>query len=193
MPLTTKDYEYAAKALECDVAAIIAVDKVESNGNGFLPSGEPKILFERHWMNRLLRKKGIIVRDKPDIVNTSAGGYKGGKAEHDRLAKAVEIDRESALQSASWGRYQILGVNWNRTGHKSLQSFINAMYKNEKEHLKCFVNFIKSDQKLHKALQDKDWATFAYLYNGPLYQKNKYDLKLALEYNKAELARLGVA
>ncbi|AZA64465.1 DUF3380 domain-containing protein [Chryseobacterium carnipullorum] len=46
--LTEQDYINAAKELGCEVAAIKAVAEVESRGSGFLSSGEPKILFERH-------------------------------------------------------------------------------------------------------------------------------------------------
>ncbi|WP_262919099.1 N-acetylmuramidase family protein [Niabella hibiscisoli] len=46
--LTEKDFQDAARQLNCEVAAIKAVAEVESKGDGFLPTGEPKILFERH-------------------------------------------------------------------------------------------------------------------------------------------------
>ena len=46
--LTIKDYQKAAKELNCEVAAIRAVAEVESLKGGFLPDGRPKILFERH-------------------------------------------------------------------------------------------------------------------------------------------------
>ena len=36
----------------------------------------------------------------------------------------------------------------------------------------------------YKALKDKDWSTFAKLYNGPEYAKNKYDSKLSSAYLK---------
>lgn len=183
--LTQTDYKRAAKALSCSVAAVKAVVKVESRGNGFLASGEPVVLFERHIMNRLLRKKGIIVRDRPDIVNTSPGGYKGGAAEHARLAAAAEIDRECALQSCSWGLFQIMGFHWKLLGYNTLQAFINDMYKSEAKHLDCFVKFVKANPKVHKAIMELDWPAFAHGYNGPNYKRNRYDEKLAAEYAKA--------
>ena len=183
--LTDKDFNRAAKALNCSVAAIKAVVRVESRGNGFLPSGEPVILFERHIMNRLLRAKGIIVRDKLDIVNTQPGGYKGGQAEHARLAEAVKIDRDCALQSCSWGLFQIMGFHWKALGYKTLQAFINDMYKSESKQLDVFVKFIQINPSIHKALRELDWHKFAHGYNGPNYRKNRYDEKLSNEYAKA--------
>jgi hypothetical protein len=98
--LTETDYQKAAIELGCEVAAIKAVAEVESAGGGFLSSGEPKILFERHWMHRLMRTKGMTPpTNQPDIVSTKSGGYIGGQSEHVRLQRAVLIDRESAIMS----------------------------------------------------------------------------------------------
>lgn len=183
--LTTKDYERAAKALGCSVEAVIAVTQVEAKGSGFLASGEPVILFERHVFHRRLRNKGIVVRDKPDIVNTVPGGYKGGAAEHARLALATAIDRDAALESCSWGLFQIMGYHWQALGYKTLQAFINDMYKSEAKQLDAFVKFIRANPVIHKALIACDWTTFALRYNGPNYRQNKYDVKLAAAYAKA--------
>ncbi len=184
MTLKLSDYQRAAKELGVELAAVKSVVEVESRGQGFLDSGEPVILFERHVFNRRLRNKGIIVRDKPDIVNPVAGGYKGGAEEHKRLQRAVEIHREAALESASWGLFQIMGYHWKALGYKSLQAFINEMYKDEAAHLDAFVKFIKVSPRIHRALKDKDWATFASGYNGPAYKRNRYDERLAAAYNK---------
>ncbi|MNF98745.1 hypothetical protein D3C84_816160 [compost metagenome] len=183
--LTTKDYARASKALGCSQEAIKAVTQVESRGDGFLPSGEPVILFERHIMNRRLRAKGIIVRDQLDVVNTAPGGYKGGAAEHQRLAKAVLIDRDAALESCSWGMFQIMGFHWKSLGYKSLQAFINDAYKSEAAHLNMFVKFIIANPRIHKALKELNWDAFARGYNGPMYKRNRYDTKLAAAYIKA--------
>ena len=184
MTLKQSDYEKAAKDLGVDVASVKAVVEVESRGEGFLDSGEPVILFERHVFNRRLRNKGIVVRDQPDIVNPTAGGYKGGVAEHARLQRAVKIDRDAALESASWGLFQIMGYHWESLGYGSLQKFINAMYKDEGAHLAAFVKFIKVNRNIHKALKAKDWAAFARGYNGPAYTINRYDERLARAYIK---------
>lgn len=179
--LTDIDYKQAAGFLGVDVACVKAVTKVESRGSGFLASGEPVILFERHWMYKLLKAKGVtpVVSD---VCNPQAGGYLGGAKEHERLAKAVLIDRECALQSASWGLFQIMGFHWKALGFTSVQEFINQQYRSEAGQLDTFVRFIQINPGMHKALKDKDWAKFARLYNGPDYAKNNYDTKLAAAY-----------
>ena len=125
--ISEEDFLRAAKALDCDVAAIKAFAKVESRGTGFLPDGKPVILFERHIFHRLLKQKGLSC-DDTSICATKAGGYLGGSKEHGRLEKAVKIDRDSALQSASWGMFQVMAFNWKLCGYTSLQDFINAAY-----------------------------------------------------------------
>lgn len=181
--LTQEDYIRAANTLNCDVEAIKAFAKVESRGSGFLPDGRPVILFERHIFNRLLKAKGVSC-DDTSICSSKSGGYLGGAREHDRLDKAIAVDKESAIQSASWGMFQCMGFNWKLCGYKSLQEFINAAHRSEKDHLDMFVGFIKSNNKLLTAVRNKDWPTAARIYNGPAYKKNNYDVKLAQAYSE---------
>ena len=181
--LTFDDYKDAAKTLQCDVEAIRAFAKVESRGSGFLPDGRPVILFERHIFNRLLKAKGMSC-DDTSICSSKSGGYLGGAREHDRLDKAIAVDKESALQSASWGMFQVMGFNWKVCGYASLRDFIICANRSEKDHLDMFVGFIKSNNKLLTAVRNKDWPTAARIYNGPGYKKNNYDVKLAQAYSE---------
>ena len=189
--LTQDDYIRAANALNCDVEAIKAFAKVESRGSGFLSDGSPVILFERHIFHRLLKQKGISCNDI-SICSTRTGGYLGGSKEHERLEKAVKIDREAALQSASWGMFQVVAFNWKLCGYASLQDFINAAYRSEADHLDMFVGFIKANRTLLEAVRNKNWDIAARIYNGPGYKKNNYDTKLAAAYD-AEIAKRGTA
>lgn len=187
--LTETDFQRAASALGVPVAAVKAVTEVESKGSGFLPDGRPVILFERHVMRKQLRKNGMeplpfFETTHPDLVNSKPGGYKGGTKEHDRLEEAAKIHRESALESCSWGAFQIMGYHWKAIGYPSLQSFINAMYRNEGEQLDCFVRFVKINPPQLAALKSQDWAAFAKSYNGPSFRANFYDDKLAAAYAK---------
>jgi len=188
--LTDDNLRAAAKDLGVDLAAVRALVEVESRGRGFLGDGRPKILFERHVMYRRLRdKEGLALANQmtklsPSVVNRSRGGYVGGYGEHERLDLAAHIDRDCALESASWGLFQIMGYHWKALGYPSLQAFINAMYRNEAAHLDAFVRFVKLDPALHQAIRDLDWATVARLYNGPAYAQNNYDTKLAAAYKR---------
>lgn len=184
--LTQKDLVLAAKDLGVEVEAIMAVSEVESMGKGFLNDGRPVILFERHWMLRRLHHYGI--NPKPylpryiDVVNGSPGGYKGLVGEHTRLNKAMKVHEESALESASWGRYQIMGFHWEDLGFLSIQEYVECMRKDENEQLKIFIQFIKNDDDLLSYLKRKDWTGFALKYNGP--KQKGYDIKLGKVYNR---------
>lgn len=180
--LTEHDYKQAASILEVDVATIKAVAEVESAGGGFLTNGQPKILFEGHKFHEFTNGK----YSTPENANISYPNWNRryyNENQHKRLAKAVRLNRTAALMSASWGKFQIMGFNFNLAGFGNLQSFINAMYHSEGKQLIAFVNFI-NNTGLKKYLQRKDWARFARGYNGVSYAKNKYDIKLANAYKK---------
>ena len=177
--LTQQDYETAAKFLNCDVAAVKAVKEVESSGSGFQADGKPKILFEGHWFWKYTGGKfGVSNVSYPKWVRNYYN-----ENQHNRLEKAAKLDREAALKSASWGMFQIMGGNHKKAGFSTLQSFINAMYKDEASQLLAFCNFVKNSG-LQDELQRKDWVGFAYGYNGAGYKVNNYHTKLANAYKK---------
>ena len=62
--------------------------------------------------------------------------------------------------------------------------FVSAMCVSEKNHLKAFVAYCKSDKQGLKALREKNWADFATFYNGPKYFKYSYDTSIKANYEK---------
>jgi hypothetical protein len=182
-PMADDDYDRAAKTLACEVAAVKAVSQVESRGGGFLTSGRPKILFEAHVFSRLtLHKHDAIFTDISSRYWNRAL-YRGGENEYPRLMKAMLLDRGAALKAASWGRFQILALNYAPAGHATLDSFVGAMFQSEGAHLDAFVEFVKSTH-LVEALQKHDWATFARGYNGPAYAERHYDRRIKEEFER---------
>ena len=176
--LTAADFARAAQLLGCTPAAIRAVAEVEAPGGGFLKDGRPKILFEAHIFSRYTQHR--FDQGHPSISSRvwNPALYRGGEAEHDRLAKAAALDREAALLSCSWGRFQIMGFNYQKAGFKTLQDFVNAMYKSEAEHLTAFCHFVKA-RGLDDELRRLDWPGFALGFNGPEYAKHRYDARIA--------------
>lgn len=186
--LKQKDIEAVAKELDVDVAVIMAVNEVESLGTGFLDDGRPKILFERHvFYGRLVSQKinvKALSQKYPNIVNVKHGGYVGKAGEYSRLSVAVSIDEKIALESCSWGLFQIMGHHWDNLGYQGIHDFVERMKKNEAEHLEAFKRYVLSDEKLLSALKDKKWSVFAEIYNGPAYRRNFYDVKLERAYER---------
>lgn len=180
------DIERAAKALGVDVPAVLAVNEVESRGNGFLPDGRPVILFERHIMRRMMGQEGMDTErwesTHPEVVNRSPGGYRGGAAEHGRLAVASNINERCAIQSASWGLFQIMGFHYALLGFDTPQDMKHAAEASEGLQLDMFVAFVKANSAMHAALKGHDWTGFARRYNGPAYHINEYDKRMAAAY-----------
>lgn len=178
------DLERAAKTLGVPVAAVQAVNEVESKGEGFLDNGKVVILFERHvFYQRLVKALGQAEADRlaalnPNLINPKSGGYAGGAAEWQRLTSARQIDEACALESCSWGLFQVMGYHWQNLGYASVQDFITRMQASEAEQLEAFVRFIKVEPALLKALKAAKWADFARGYNGPAYARTLYDVKL---------------
>lgn len=184
--LMRRDLQAAADRLGVPLASILAINAVESRGEGFAANGRPAILFERHVMHARLQANGLSEAEAdqladryPGLVNRRTGGYAGGTAEHQRLAGARQIHDTAALESASWGLFQVMGYHWAALGYDSAQDFAQRMATSEAEQLEAFVRFIEADLALLKALKARNWKQFARLYNGPAYAKNLYDVKLA--------------
>lgn len=187
--ITDADVTAKAKEFGIDKAALLAVMDVECKGHGFNDDGTPVILYERHKFYEGLIAINWVTKAKewfksyPDICNPKYGGYGKNSEQHPKLARAVKLNREVALESASWGLGQVMGFNWKSLGYPSLQSFINAMYRDEVSQLDALCRFIKVNG-LIKHIQAKDWDEFARRYNGPDYKRNDYDTKLAAAYKK---------
>ncbi|WP_406819226.1 N-acetylmuramidase domain-containing protein [Pseudomonas sp. KnCO4] len=197
--LKNVDMVRAADRLGVPLAAVYALNEVESKGRGFLDNGKPVILYERHIMyarlqkirrpsddqdeleqltDQLRQRADELAKQFPALVNPKFGGYVGGTAEHQRLAQARMIDEQAALESCSWGAFQVMGLHWERLGYPSVQAFVEAMCRSESDQLEAFVRYIEADPTLLKVLKSLKWAKVAELYNGPDYKRNLYDVKL---------------
>ena len=185
--LKDSDYKNAAVRLNVPELNIRAFGATEAQGVGFLKNGKAKILYERHKMHAYLVKfKGKTFANEqmklfPNLVNTATGGYKGNEAEYTRLSLAKNIHQESALNSCSWGQFQIMGENWQDLGYKSVQDFVEQMQTSETLQLEAFIRFIETKKGLLAALQKEDWDTVFRLYNGQNYKKLGYEAKFLKE------------
>lgn len=188
--LTNEQIKDLANKHDIEYAGLKAVVEVEASGKGFI-GDVPKILYEPHIMYRLLTKKNYItirnnlMKAHPNLCYPRWGTYKYGaeSIQHRRLEIASQFNRDTALESCSWGLGQVMGFHWKSLGYESLQAFINDMYESEAKQLEAVIRFIKVNGLL-LALKNKDWVKFAKGYNGSGYAKNKYHIKLANAYAK---------
>ena len=142
--------------------------------------GRPSILYERHVFSALTHS--AYNSTHPDIANTVRGGYGRDSEQYPKLWRAAVLDEHAALQSASWGAFQIVGRYYAEAGFASVEDFVTAMMTSEQRQLDAFIGYINASPSAKKALQDKNWAKFAAAYNGPAYADNSYDTKMAAAY-----------
>ena len=192
--ITDEDFANCAADLNkegytIEAVTLKAVVLVETGGKGgFLANGKPTILFEGHIFWQQLRCRGINPQDhvkgNEDILyqKLDKTKYKGGVEEWDRLNRAIEINEDAALCSASFGMFQLMGYQHLKCGCDFVQDFASKMEESEVSQLTLFANFLKSNPAMLKALSNHDWVSFARLYNGPTYAQNRYDDKLAKAY-----------
>ncbi|BFM55022.1 TPA: N-acetylmuramidase domain-containing protein [Acinetobacter baumannii] len=198
--LKESDLVEGAKRLGVPVIVIKAIAEVETLGEGYLPNGKPKILFERHRMYFYLNQKfgktkaNALMAKHPNIVNSKTGGYHGGSAEYTRLSQAKQLDESCALQSASWGRFQLMGENWKALGYASVQEFVAQHEKSESLQFEAFLRYCETksgkvddkDWKLIDALRQENWHVVFSLYNGKNYKKLGYDTKFLRVMNRLD-------
>jgi len=184
-PLNDEGMDHICSTLGVSESEVWAVLAVETHGFGFLKDRRPQILFERHIFHKLT--KGTHDTGHEDISNAKPGGYVGGVGEFPRLEKAMKLNRESALQSVSWGIGQVMGFNYKVAGFDSIDAMVADMVKDENLQLRAMANFIKGNG-LAGALQRKNWVSFARGYNGADFKKNDYDMRLSAAHAKYEIS-----
>ncbi|WP_428949163.1 N-acetylmuramidase domain-containing protein [Xanthomonas oryzae pv. oryzicola] len=144
----------------------------------------PAILYERHWFRKLTNpsknqpspyeathpnicgpaykrakknKKGEYVEKKTgNIVQEDDIYGSPGIHQYKRLLIAYKLNQEAALQSCSWGKFQIMGFNYKVAGFASVKEFTKAMSLSDAEHMKAFLKFAKSNPTLLEGLQNKE-------------------------------------
>lgn len=190
--ITENDFQELATRFNIEVAALKAIFTVEAGGkSGFLKEDPniPVTLEEGHIFYKYMQEKhknaSEIAKNYPTICYKSwtKQHYKTGLNEYKRYLLAKSLDEECAMMATSWGMGQCMGFNYKACGYNTVKEFVNAMYKSERNQLLAMCNFIKSNQKMYKALQNKDFNTFASIYNGPG-QVEYYGSKLKQVYNK---------
>jgi hypothetical protein len=72
------------------------------------------------------------------------------------------------MYSISMGMPQIMGFNHKRIGYKSVKKMFDSFARSERSQIIGLFDFMGGrNSKMTKALRQKDFSTFARLYNGP--------------------------
>jgi hypothetical protein len=185
--LSDLNYEESARRLDCKVAYIKAFAAVESNGAGF-EGGRPKILFEPHRFSKLT--KHAFDKTNPKVSYPQWGMRPYPKSIDDRYAQlleAVGLNAWAGFQACSYGKFQILGENYQACGYDTPWAFAFSQAYDEVNQLKAFEAFITKAGIL-APLRLGLWETVASEYNGTAFRKHQYDTRLTAAVAKFERA-----
>nr|WP_245411807.1 N-acetylmuramidase family protein [Phyllobacterium leguminum] len=187
--MTIEEIMIAAAQAGVEPAALLAVAEVESGGRATArieSRDEPLIRFEGHYFNLRLRGKKLAEARRQGLAAAKAGAVKNPVTQAARwrlLARAIEIDRDAALGSVSWGLGQVMGAHWEWLGFESVEALVTEARGSVAGQVRLMLRFIEKSG-LVEPLNAHDWDTFAYRYNGPLYRKYAYDRKMAAAWEK---------
>lgn len=161
-----------ARKFAIELAALNTIVEIESSGAGFDPkTGEIKIQFEPYWFQKYTQQR-------------IANGVENQPAEWKAYRQAEAIDKEAAIKATSWGLGQIMGFNFKTAGYATPEKMVDDFKISEAKQLEGMLTFIRNNPPMYRALQKRDWETFARLYNGPQYKKFNYHTKLKTTYEK---------
>lgn len=181
--VTTAQIQMIADRLGASLRQVQAVAKVESNGGGWNDQGQPKALYERHYAWRRLR---VII---PFLSNPSPGGYTldadrdGINDSWEKLADMAMRNPVVAFESASFGKFQIMGAHWKHLGYAGPVEMVWTLRDTEFAHYDMLARFIERNGLIadlrRLSTNPQDCTGFARKYNGPAFAKNAYHHKLA--------------
>lgn len=162
---------------------LMAVINVECAGKGFLDSGQPKILYERHYAWKRLKIKIPFLSDPVPGGYTLDADKDGINDSWEKLADMVNRNPDVAFESCSWGAGQVMGAYWARLGYASVYEMAWSMRQTEIAHYEALARYIEKFGLIpaFKALSSNPAScrAFAIGYNGP--KQKGYDQRLARE------------
>jgi hypothetical protein len=196
--LTIDQINATATAAGFEPQAVRAVLQVETGGSGYdRKTGWLLIQFEPAWFRRklstLLLERirqaeqatsllPVQVELLADWKATQSNGVEGQVQERKAFDAATRIDAHAAQLATSWGLPQMMGFNHAACGYKTVEAMVESFRQSEDCQLAAMLRFIKSKPVMANALKAKNWAIFAYYYNGAGYKQFNYDRRLAAAY-----------
>lgn len=175
------------KSHDLDPAALAAIAQTESSGivtTRVEGRDEPLIRFEGHYFDKRLSPADQTKARAMKLSSPKAGAIANPASQSARwalLQRASAINRDAAYESTSWGIGQVMGAHWHWLGYASAEALAEAVRASPQGQIELMIRFLIYSN-LSATLNAHDWSKLAYQYNGPLYAKNRYDLKLAQAY-----------
>jgi hypothetical protein len=171
MTFDLADYRRGAGALAAPSLNLMAVDAVESSGENFWLLGNkhvPPVRFEAHIFDA--RTGGRFRASHPHLSSPSwnpalAARSKAGAWA--QLEEAMALDKRAAMESTSWGPFQIMGYHATALGYPSVEAMVDDVDGPDDDgQMDMFVRFVRADRRLLNAIREGDWETWERVYNG---------------------------
>lgn len=167
-----------------DWRVAMAFVEVETGGMGFDPAtGKLIIQFEPAWF----KKKAPYAPSGKWSLNKVERQAKEWEAFNDAFAK----NPDAAMKSTSIGIGQIMGLHYLRIGYPTVGAMWDDARRGEERQLSQMFAFIATDNRLLKAIREKDFNLVAVYYNGAGYRKlaakygrEPYDISMAKAYER---------
>lgn len=185
--------EFAKQLGDTNTKRIKAVGKVETNGSAWDKDGMPKILYERHYFYKYV-KKIIYLPGYTDhfLANPTWGGYtmdfnkNNINDSFEKLAFAACIDPIGAFSSISISSFQVMGIYYKELGYNNPLDMLYDVSRDEAVHYKLLVGYILKVANIKSAFlkistNSETNRAFCKAYNGPNYASIApgYHVKLA--------------
>lgn len=157
---------------------------VEAAGSPWDKAGRPKMLFEPHVFYRLLgkgEKRDRAVKEGLAYAKWGAKPYPSDS--YPRLIRAMAIDEEKALMSASWGLTQILAQWHADCGYATPQAMVTSFMDDAENHLNATVKLLVA-WKIDDDLRAHRWLAVAAVWNGPAHAKHNYAGRMKAAFDK---------
>ncbi|WOC16805.1 N-acetylmuramidase family protein [Pseudochrobactrum sp. MP213Fo] len=186
-PQICKMFLQVGEAHQLEPAVLAAIGQTESGGIATTQiegREEPLIRFEGHYFDKRLDAADQAKARALKLSSPKPGAIANPASQAARwqlLNRACAINCDAAYESTSWGIGQVMGAHWHWLGYVSVEALVEAVRASPAGQIELMTRFLLYSN-LRPALNTHDWEKLAYQYNGPLYAKNKYNLKLAHAY-----------
>jgi len=185
--ISEENYNSTALRLGIEVEIMKAIAKQESKRNSFWKEGQATILFERHKMWEYLAESGKtmvelneLMEKYPKIVNKHGGDYGAYSVQYEKLEIAKTINYTCALQSCSWGKFQVMGFNY-KVAFETPEEMEKGVNICEFQQFKFFIGYLENTIGLIQAMKDRDWRMIARKYNGNKWEVTNPDYASNIE------------
>lgn len=162
----------AAAELEMPIEVLLTIEAVESGGRASAQRFEPH----------------VFIRKRPDLeeqipFTRGPRGYSVTRSETDKAAfeYAFNLDSKAAVESTSFGLYQVLGGHLIKI-YGSPESGVDNFYSDPTTvSYKLLISWFRASPRALRAAKEKNWKVLARRFNGPG-QVPHYSAALQREY-----------